>query len=133
MSEIGFAGVDHVAIAARDPIGLADWYCRILGFRSVFNNAKERPIHILAGAGGGMIEMLPDDESQPPNRELLNRGLSHLAIRVANLQAAIASLNAAGIEVAEPFAAMGGGMVANFRDPEGNVCQVVERPANWGP
>jgi glyoxylase I family protein len=132
MNEGLFAGVDHAAIAAGDPARLADWYCSVLGFRAVSDNGKERPTRVLAGPEGGMIEMMPDNQGPHSSRELFDRGLSHLAIRVSNLEAAIASLRTHGIEVAEPTAAAGGGRVANFRDPEGNVLQVVERPAGWG-
>lgn len=131
MSQALFTGVDHAAIAARDPAGLADWYCAQLGFRSLFDNGKDRPTRILAGPGGGMIEMMPDDGTPPPDRELFDRGISHLAIRVTDLEQAVARLREAGIEVAEPVAAAGGGRVATFRDPEGNIVQVVERPAGW--
>ena len=132
MSDMLFAGVDHVAIAARDPAVLADWYCETLGFRALSDNGKERPTRLLAGPGGGMIEMMPDDETPPPARELFDRGLSHLAIRVTDLEAALAVLRQRAIAVAEPVAAAGGGRVASFRDPEGNVVQIVERPLEWG-
>ena len=74
MTEALFAGVDHLAIAAREPATLADWYCATLGFRAVSDNGKERPTRLLAGSGGGMIEMMPDDETPPVPRELFNRG-----------------------------------------------------------
>src|SRR5438876_2732182 len=102
MSDSLFAGLDHAAIAARDLAGLADWYCETLGFRALSDNEKPRPTRLLAGAGGGMIEMMPDDETPPPGRELFDRGISHLAIRVSDLEAALARLRRAGVEVAEP-------------------------------
>jgi len=132
MTEGLFAGLDHAAIAAREPARLADWYCETLGFRVIADNGKERPTRILAGAGGGMIEMMPDDETPRPSRDLFDPGISHLAIRVSDLAAAVARLRAAGVPVAEPVPAAGGGQVATFPDPEGNILQVVERPANWG-
>jgi glyoxylase I family protein len=131
MSDRLFEGVDHVAIAARDPAGLADWYCATLGFRALSDNGKERPTRLLAGAGGGMIEVMPDDQSPAPGRELFNPGISHLAIRVTDLDAAVAQLRERGVQVADPIPAAGGGRVANFADPEGNVAQVVERPPGW--
>jgi glyoxylase I family protein len=131
MGDSLFAGLDHAAIAARDPAGLADWYCEMLGFRALSDNGKPRPTRLLAGSGGGMIEMMPDDETPPPGRELFDRGISHLAIRVSDLEAALTHLRRAGVEVAEPVPAAGGGRVASFNDPEGNVLQVVERPAGW--
>jgi glyoxylase I family protein len=132
MSDLLFAGVDHLAIAASDPAQLADWYCATLGFRALSDNGKERPTRLLAGPGGGMIEMMPDDATPPLRRELFSRGLSHLAVRVADLEAALAALRQRGVEVAEPVAAAGGGRVATFHDPEGNVVQIVERPSEWG-
>ena len=132
MSETLFAGVDHVAIASGDPARLADWYCEVLGFRCVADNGKERPTRILAGAGGGMIEMMPDDQTPPPGRELFDRGISHLAIRVTDLDEALVRVRGSGAEVADPAAAAGGGRGASFRDPEGNIVQVVERPGGWG-
>jgi catechol 2,3-dioxygenase-like lactoylglutathione lyase family enzyme len=131
MSEPLFAGLDHAAIAARDPARLADWYCETLGFRPVSDNGKERPTRVLAGPGGGMIEMMPDDESPRPGRELFDSGISHLAIRVSDLDTALVRLHGAGVEVSEPVPAAGGGRVASFKDAEGNVLQVVERPAGW--
>src|SRR5207249_7682616 len=128
MSDSLFAGLDHAAIAARDPAGLADWYCETLGFRALSNNEKLRPTRLLAGSGGGMIEMMPDDETPPPGRELFDRGISHLAIRVTDLDEALVRVRGSGAEVADPAAAAGGGRVASFRDPEGNIVQVVERP-----
>ena len=132
MTEELFQGVDHLAIAARDPARLADWYCETLGFHTVSDNGRERPTRLLAGPGGGMIEMMPDDETPPLSRDLFDRGISHLAIRVTHLDAALARLRGLGVEVAEPVPAAGGGRVANFRDPEGNVAQIVERPQGWG-
>jgi glyoxylase I family protein len=132
MTDTLFAGLDHAAIAARDPARLADWYCETLGFRVLADNGKERPTRILAGSGGGMIEMMPDDETPRPVRELFDPGISHLAIRVSDLDSAVALLRAAGVDVAEPVQAAGGGRVASFKDPEGNVLQVVERPAVGG-
>jgi glyoxylase I family protein len=131
MSETLFAGIDHAAVAARDPAGLADWYCEILGFRVLADNGKERPTRILAGTGGGMIEMMPDDETTRPERDLFDPGISHLAVRVSRLEEAVSRLKAAGVEVAEHVPAAGGGQVATFKDPEGNVLQVVERPAGF--
>ncbi len=131
MSDPLFAGVDHLAIAARDPAALADWYCETLGFRALSDNGQSRPTRLLAGPGGGMIEMMPDDGTSPPGRELFAPGLSHLAIRVAGMETVLGQLRARGVEVTAPKEAAGGGRVANFLDPEGNVVQVVERPAGW--
>jgi glyoxylase I family protein len=132
MSDRLSGGVDHVAIAARDPAALADWYCGALGFRVVADNGKERPTRLLAGGGGAMIEMMPDDQTPAPVRELFNPGISHLAIRVADLDAAVVRVRERGAEVAAPVDAAGGGRIANFTDPEGNALQFVERPVGWG-
>jgi glyoxylase I family protein len=133
MSDGLFAGLDHAAIAACDPARLADWYCETLGFRKLADNEKGRPTRILGGPGGGMIEMMPDDQTPRPERDLFDPGISHLAIRVSSMEAALTRLRAAGVEVADPVPAAGGGQVATFKDPEGNVLQVVERPSARSP
>ena len=132
MSDRLSGGVDHVAIAARDPGALADWYCRALGFRVLSDNGKERPTRLLAGDAGALIEMMPDNQTPARGRELFNPGISHLAIRVDDLEAAVARLNEHGVQSAPPIEAAGGGRIANFADPEGNALQFVERPAGWG-
>ncbi len=120
-------GIDHPAIAAKDPKGLAKWYCAHFDYEVFFSN--EKGLNILRSADGTMLEIMPCDETVRPERSLLTPGLSHLAFRVDDLQAAADQLLAEGIQVGEKtIEAMGGGYLKNVFDPEGNLLQIVQRP-----
>lgn len=120
-------GVDHAAIAAQDTESLAAWYCNILGLRVLFKNDQNPPTFLVGGDTGAMIEIMPDNGDPRPERAFYAPGISHLALTVSDFDAALASLRAGGIKVAEPVAAAGGGWIANFLDPEGNAVQIIIR------
>src|SRR5262245_56394423 len=107
-------GVDHAAIAARDPRRLAAWYCETLGLRILFDNGPEPRTYIVGGESGGMIEIMPDRGQPRPDREFYAPGISHLALRVTDFERACEALRARGVILGEPAAAAGGGTIANF-------------------
>jgi glyoxylase I family protein len=123
------AGVDHVAIAARDSRALVRWYCDFLGLRVLFDNGKEPPTCLVGGTMGALVEIMPDNGSEPASHQPLDPGIRHIAFRVTDFDAAYARLQGqvAGLTPATPAA--GGGQVAFFHDPEGNLIQIVSRTA----
>jgi glyoxylase I family protein len=121
-----FTGIDHPAIAAADVDSLTKWYCATLGY-SVFAKT-DKPIYIIEAPDGTFIEMMPKDETERPRRTINTPGWSHLALRVSDMDAAVAALDKAGVAWAgAEFEAVGGGRIRNFADPEGNVLQIVQR------
>jgi catechol 2,3-dioxygenase-like lactoylglutathione lyase family enzyme len=55
-------------------------------------------------------------------------GLRHLALRVSDFDEAYRRLKNLGVKfLFEPIAALGGGKIVSFRDPEGNELQIVQR------
>ena len=121
-----FKGVDHPAIAADDVETLAKWYCDVLGYKVFFKT--EKPIYIVEAPDGTYIEIMPKDNTLRPDRTICTPGWSHLALRVSDMDAAMAALDELGVEWAgAEFAAVGGGRIRNFADPEGNVLQIVQR------
>src|SRR3972149_3813352 len=119
-----FQGIDHIALAARNPRALIDWYHDVLGFEVVWSNRQDRLVALLAGRDGSMIEMMPDNGKAPVQHELFDPVFRHLAIRVDDFDAAYEYLQAKGISfLSEPGEAAGGGRVVSFKDPEGNVGQ----------
>lgn len=121
-----FLGIDHPAIAADDVVALSKWYCEVLGYEVFFRT--EKPIYIIKAPDGTFIEVMPKDENPRPNRTTCTPGWSHLALRVSDMDAAMAALDRHGVawEGAE-FEAVGGGRIRNFTDPEGNLLQIVQR------
>ncbi len=127
-----FAGIDHIALAARDPQALIDWYHDVLGFDVVWTNRQERLAALIAGPDGSMVEVLPDNGAPRVQHELFDPGFRHLAIRVTDFDAAHEYLQAKGVNfISEVAEAAGGGKVLSFTDPEGNVVQIVSRAAGF--
>lgn len=125
-NNITFLGVDHPAVSAVDVDRLADWYCNVLGYTKYFRHGK--PVWMLIAPDNTLLEIMPEDNTPRPVRTTWTPGWSHLALRVSDIELAIARLNEQGITWGgELSAAIGGGRVRNFYDPEGNMLQLVER------
>lgn len=131
MTDVPFkiTGVDHPAVAATDVDQLADWYCEVLGYAKYFRHDK--PVWILKAPDNTLLEIMPIDNTARPTRTTWTPGWSHVALRVENLEKAIAYLDNKGIKWGgEVMNAIGGGKVRNLFDPEGNMLQILERQFN---
>ena len=124
-----FLGIDHPAVAADDVEQLATWYCDVLGYTRWFKHPK--PVWMLKAPDGTLLEIMPKDDTLRQDRTTWTPGWSHLALRVANIEAAIEYLDKHQIKWGgEVINAIGGGKVRNCFDPEGNMLQILER--YWG-
>jgi catechol 2,3-dioxygenase-like lactoylglutathione lyase family enzyme len=128
---VTFSGIDHLALAVNDPDAMAEWFCAVLDYRK--RAGQPGGAWLLEGRDGTFLEVMPRDETPRPTRTTWSPGWSHLALRVNNLDNAIARLDAKGVQWAGASgAALGGGRLRNFTDPEGNLWQLVERPTPHG-
>jgi len=136
--DVACTGIEHIAIAARDPERLAAWYIATLGFRVriAFDNGPGKPKTWLLELGNGaMLEVFAADaEKQSVERGNGDPGFVHLATTVNDFDAAHAQLVAAGAraeggERAAPF----GARVRFYRDPEGNLFHILFRPVPLPP
>lgn len=119
-------GIEHVGVCADDPASLVQWYVRVLGFRIVRALDHARTYFIRA-ADGSMLEVYPAQHRTPPV-DNVHRGLRHVAIAVADLDAEVNRLRDAGIAVpGETLVVTPDMKLAFFRDPEGNLLHLVER------
>lgn len=94
------AGIHHVAIIAGDYARSKRFYCQILGLRVLdehYRQARDSWKLDLALPDGGQIELFsfPAAPARPSRPEA--QGLRHLAFRVADLDSAVAHLNASGV------------------------------------
>jgi len=121
-----FIGIDHPAIAVKDVGKMTQWYCDVLGYE-VFARI-DKPVYIIKAPDGSFIEVMPEDGAPRPERNVCTPGWSHLALRVSNMDKAIAELDKHHVAWQGPeFEAVGGGRIRNFSDPEGNMLQIVQR------
>lgn len=127
MNELTFLGIDHPSVAANDVEQLANWYCDVLGYEKWFRHQK--PVWMLRAPDGTLLEIMPKDDTARPERTTWTPGWSHIALRVKNINDAVAFLDAKGvIWGGEVINAIGGGKVRNLFDPDGNMVQILERP-----
>ena len=120
---------EHLGLPARDPVGLKDWYLRVLDARLVFTSPSGDAFFV-ALPGGLMVEIYGAASVQAEAAANNQAGWRHLALRVEAIETAQAVLAARGVDVSGPVkAAGGGGRVLFFADPEGNLLHLVERPA----
>ena len=121
--------VEHIGLAARDTVVVKDWYVRVLGVRAVFADGKSPPAFLLETGSGLMIEIYPGDTSLDAPGDNKLAGWRHLAVAVDSIESARAELARRGVIFDEPIKpAGGGGRVLFFRDGEGNLLHLVERP-----
>jgi glyoxylase I family protein len=121
--------VEHLGLPSHDPAALKDWYVNTLGAEVVFDNGQTPPAFFLALAGGLMLEIYQCGSSLKETGDNALAGWRHLALRVDSIEDARAALEAKGVTFTETIKpAGGGGRVLFFRDGEGNLLHLVERP-----
>ena len=119
-------GFDHPAIAANDSAALSQWYCETLGYAVAAQNAD--PAFLLSAPDGSFLEIMCANSDPRAARQNHTPGLSHLAFRVEEFDEALRLLDERAVRwFGEEGAALGGGRVRSFFDPEGNLVQIVQR------
>ncbi|MBM3460458.1 MAG: VOC family protein, partial [Armatimonadetes bacterium] len=117
---------------AKDSNALARWYCEVLGMKILFDNGKTPATYLVGGDMYGVLEIMPDNGAAPVAHAPLDPGLRHIALRVRDFDAVYQALQALAAEekvlgLMPPGPAAGGGQIAFFHDPEGNLLQIVSR------
>ena len=123
--------LEHLAIAAADPMALAEWYCATLGF-DMLVAAPESQTYFVGLPGGGIIEILPivGAATSPP----ATAGLHHLALTVDTFDSVYQQLLGQGVRFTGPAYRSPDGTTQFdfFTDPEGNRLQLVYRAQPLG-
>jgi catechol 2,3-dioxygenase-like lactoylglutathione lyase family enzyme len=122
--------VEHLGLAARNPVALKDWYVCVLNAKVEFDNGQTPPAFFLSLPGGLMLEIYAADASLKETSNNSLAGWRHLALQVPSLETAKSTLEAKGVNFTDLIKpAGGGGRVLFFRDAEDNLLHLVERPA----
>lgn len=109
-------GLHHVSICVRDVDEARTFYKDVLGLTDAARPAELGPGAWL-NCGGGQLHLLESDEAR--SRQ------DHFALQVASVDAAVADIEARGIDVVRlPHIAPGVGQQAFLNDPSGNLVEL---------
>ena len=119
MSQLGVRGVHHVSINVHDAEAARRFYVGVLGFVE----RTDRPEFPFDGAwldvgpGGQQLHLLEVEGVAAPAGQ-------HFAVGVDDLDAAIAAINACGVEVSAPTHVGEVARQAFLKDPTGNLVEL---------
>jgi glyoxylase I family protein len=125
--------IEHIGLAAAHPEALKDWYVRVLDGEVVYADGQQPPAFFVRLGGGLMVELYASQSRLEQVGQNQLAGWRHLALRVESIERARDFLTRRGVEFdAQIKPAGGGGRVLFFKDPEGNLWHLVERPMEVG-
>jgi lactoylglutathione lyase len=120
--------VHHIGIRVTDGQRAVAFYEQ-LGFRVVYRDAKD-PVLVLKTESGVELNLIVN---APASFDGQNRlmdvpekfpGFTHLALRVASIEEAVAWAERAGLTLTEGPKRLGDGLSLFFRDPDANVIEL---------
>jgi glyoxylase I family protein len=126
--------VTHVAFRCRDLPAQEAFYTKHFGFRRSRTFQRGEPGEFfLLKLGSMRLELFPSDAKNPPATDIKGGeqkiGFRHLAFEVPKLEPVLEALQADGI-VPDPIIELPkiapGFRIAFFRDPEGNILELME-------
>jgi len=139
--------MNHVGISVSDLERSVAFYRDMLGMQPLceifpFGGPQFQKVMGLPDAEGRMcvvrggtvqLELFefaaPEPAPQDPNYAVANRGISHFAFEVDDIDSTYARLAAAGVRFHCPVETFESGIKATYgRDPDGNVFELLEMP-----
>jgi glyoxylase I family protein len=119
--------LEHCALQAPDPQGMADWYVKHLGCEVARAGGAPNFARFLA-AGPVLIEIYQSSSAPVPDYPSMHPAQLHLAFISENIPADRARLLAAGATIAEDCTTNAAGdQLLMLRDPWGVALQLVNR------
>lgn len=123
--------VEHLGLPASNAAALRDWYQAQLGATCITPNGSEPPFFVSLPGTGPMLEIYTATGMNPQTSDNGLAGWRHLALCVDSIESARKELESRGVEFMDPAKpAAGGGNVLFFKDGEGNLLHLVERPGD---
>lgn len=117
-----YNGIEHTAIATKDPESLAGWYERNLEMPIVHRYGGNV---FVRARDGSMLELIPS-EGEAVETAMRTPGIRHIAIKVDDFDQGVADLQQKEIEIVD-FVEAGTNRLAFFLDPEGNILHLIHR------
>ena len=142
-------GINHVAISTGDIVSLSAFYQETLGFEEVFKlnwDVGDQTLDNITGlndssakiimlkCGNACLELF-EYQTPPPkpgdeNRPVCDHGITHLCLQVTDIDSEYNRLKNAGMRFHCPPQTVGDLRATYGRDPDGNVIELLEAPAD---
>lgn len=127
-------GFEHAGMTVADLDRTIAFYCDLIGLRLVLRKPQKAGELAFLDAGGGMLEIVGQPGvARSKDVEPGAAGVRHLTFAVTDVDALVATLDAAGVEIIErPRDAYNTELirrVAFCRDPDGIIVELIERAA----
>ena len=143
-------GINHVAISTADIERLSSFYMDQLGFEEVFRlnwEVGDQTLDNITGlqdssariimlrCGNACVELFeyhsPPPKPGDPDRPVCDHGITHLCLQVTDIDTEYARLVDSGMRFHCAPQAVGSDIRATYgRDPDGNVVELLEVPAD---
>ncbi len=126
--------IDHVAVTVADMERSVRFYRDVMGFK-VLGRVQPREGFTIVCIGTGNDAFLElfhfASGSKPLEFENSDVGLKHIAFKVDDVEGIAAKLHEHNVEfTVEPTSAKGGIRVAFFKDPDGNLLEIIHGSFN---
>ena len=121
--------LEHVALNVKDPIGMAEWYCKNLGMKVVRQGPPPANGRFISDSGGNMLlELYNNPPDAVPDYASMNPLLLHIAFMADDVKGTCKRLTAAGATIAqEVYKTESGDEIVMLRDPWGVSIQFLKR------
>jgi glyoxylase I family protein len=122
--------IEHIGISVSNPLEMADWYVKNLGFtavRKIHKGEKADSVFIADSASKTVLELVCEPGLEPVGRLISNPSQLHLAFYSDDPQADCEKLVSAGASFESETKAAPGDTLLYLRDPWGNIIQLVKR------
>jgi catechol 2,3-dioxygenase-like lactoylglutathione lyase family enzyme len=142
-------GINHVAISSANLERLVSFYTDMLGFEEVFKlnwKVGDQTLDNITGlkdssarivmlkCGNACIEFFdyitPAPKPGDSQRPVCDHGITHICLQVTDLQSEYERLSNAGMTFHCPPQELGDLRATYGRDPDGNVIELLEAPAD---
>jgi methylmalonyl-CoA/ethylmalonyl-CoA epimerase len=120
-----FNGIEHVTIAAKDPKGLARWYCSTFGFKIVYESTRSLTTYVKLG--GSLLEILEAANVDRVSHGERDPGFRHMAISVTDINKTYEDLRTRGVAFKSEPKEKEGLWTAFLEDPEHNLLHLIQR------
>ncbi|MCW9059871.1 MAG: VOC family protein [Gammaproteobacteria bacterium] len=128
--------LDHVGVRVHEFARTVAFYQQF-GF-GVIRDDRQEHVVVLRNAAGTEINLLDSADAPMTDNILMDQaprypGYTHIALQVADIDVTLRDLEAAGITVTEGPVTFGDGKTSIFfRDPDRNVIELTQLPADLG-